>query len=101
MKKTLFLLAATIVISAPALADQTLATNKNCMSCHTVSNKVIGPSFKEIATKYAGQKDAVEKLSTKVLKGGSGVWGVVRMPANEQVTPEEARKLVTWILSLK
>ena len=101
MKKVLLVLAASIAIAAPALADQALATSKNCMACHAVAAKLVGPAYKDIAAKYAGQPDAVAKLTTKVLKGGSGVWGPVPMPANSQVTPDEARKLVTWVLSLK
>jgi len=62
---------------------------------------VVGPAYKDVAAKYAGQKDAEDKLTQKVLKGGSGVWGAVPMPANTQVTEAEARTLVKWILTLK
>ena len=94
-------LAAGFAVSTPALADLQLATAKNCMACHAVATKLVGPSYKDVAAKYAGQKDAVDKLAAKVIKGGSGAWGPVPMPANAQVSPEEARKLVTWILSQK
>jgi cytochrome c len=87
--------------ATPALADMQLAKTKNCMACHAAAMKLVGPSFKDIAAKYAGQKDAVDKLATKVIKGGSGVWGPVPMPANAQVSPDDAKKLVTWILSQK
>ena len=85
----------------PAHADQALATSKNCMTCHAVDKKVVGPGYKEVATKYAGQKDAVDKLATKILKGGAGVFGVVPMPANTQVSEAEAKKLAAWVLSFK
>ena len=104
MKRTLLAIAAAaagFTATTPALADLQLATAKNCMACHAVANKLVGPSYKDIAAKYAGQKDAVDKLSIKVIKGGSGVWGPVPMPANTQVTPDEAKKLVTWVLSQK
>lgn len=104
MKRILFAIAsvsAMLAVSTPALADLQLATAKNCMACHAVDKKLVGPSYKEVAVKYAGQKDAVAKLSAKVIKGGSGVWGPVPMPANAQVSPEEATKLVTWILTQK
>ena len=104
MKRTLFAIAsvsAMLAVSTPALADLQLATAKNCMACHAVDKKLVGPSYKEVAVKYAGQKDAVAKLSAKVIKGGSGVWGPVPMPANAQVTPDEAKKLVDWILATK
>ncbi len=94
-------IALTIVIGAPAFADQALATAKNCMACHAVDKKVVGPGYKEVAAKYAGQKDAVDKLAGKILKGGSGVFGVVPMPANTQVSEAEAKKLAAWVLSFK
>ena len=88
-----------LAASTPALADMALANSKNCMACHAVEKKLVGPSYKDIATKYAGQADAVDKLSGKVIKGGSGVWGPVPMPANAQVSDADAKKLVTWILA--
>ena len=93
--------AAGFTISSPAMADLQLATAKNCMACHAVDKKLVGPSFKDIAAKYAGQADASGKLEAKILKGGSGVWGPVPMPANAQVTPAEAKTLVAWILTQK
>ena len=103
MKHSLLLATGLIAASlaAPALANQKLATDKNCMACHAVATKLVGPSYKDVAAKYAGQKDAVEKLATKVIKGGSGAWGPVPMPANPQVSEAEAKQLVTWILSQK
>jgi cytochrome c len=87
-------------LSSPAFANAELAQKKNCMACHAVDKKVVGPAYKEVAAKYAGQKDAVAKLAEKVIKGGSGVWGQVPMPSNA-VTPDEAKTLVTWVLSQK
>ena len=94
-------LAAGIVVSTPALADMQLATAKNCMACHAVDKKLVGPSYKDVAAKYAGQKDAADKLAIKVIKGGSGVWGPVPMPANAQVSAEEAKKLAAWVMTAK
>ncbi len=94
-------LATSFAVSTPAMADLALATAKNCMACHAVANKLVGPSYKEVAAKYAGQADAADKLAAKVMKGGSGVWGVIPMPANPQVSAAEAKTLVTWILSQK
>ena len=102
MKKTALLvstLLAGLLGATPALADLKLATAKNCMACHAVDKKLVGPAYKEVAAKYASQKDALDKLSAKVMKGGSGVWGPVPMPANSQVSPDEAKKLVAWILT--
>ena len=104
MKRILFALttlAAVFSVSTPAFADLQLATAKNCMACHAADKKLVGPSYKDVAAKYAGQPGAVEKLAAKVLKGGSGAWGPVPMPANAQVNADEAKKLVTWILTQK
>lgn len=92
---------AAIAASTPALADLKLATDKNCMACHSVEKKVVGPAYKEIAKKYAAQKDAVDMLAGKIQKGGAGVWGPIPMPANAQVNAAEAKTLATWVMSLK
>lgn len=89
------------VVAGPALANADLAQKKNCMACHATDKKLVGPAYKEVAAKYAGQKDAVAKLTDKVMKGGTGVWGQVPMPANPQVTAAEAKTLVTWVLTVK
>ena len=101
MTRALFAFAAALVAAGPALADQALATAKNCMACHAVDKKLVGPSYKEIAAKYAGQGDAADKLAGKIQKGGSGVWGPVPMPANTQVSEAEAKKLAAWVLQAK
>ena len=101
MKRTLITLAMTLAVAAPALADEALAKSKNCMACHAVDKKLVGPAYKDVAKKYAGQKDAEATLITHVMKGSKGVWGPVPMPANAQVNEAEAKKLVAWVLSLK
>ena len=99
MKRVLFAAALGLGLAAPAFADLALATSKNCMSCHAVDRKVLGPSFKDIATKYKDDKGAVDSLATKIVKGGSGVWGPVPMPANNQVSDADAKKLAAWVLA--
>jgi cytochrome c len=102
MKQSLLVaLVLSALASSNAMANADLAKAKNCMACHAVANKVVGPAFKDIAAKYAGQKDAEAKLSVKVIKGGSGAWGAVPMPANAQVSDAEAHTLVKWILAQK
>lgn len=101
MKRALFALVAAVSVTAPAFADQALATSKNCMACHAVDKKLVGPAFKDVAAKYKGDKSAVDKLAAKVIKGGAGAWGPVPMPANPQVSDAEAHKLVAWVLSQK
>ena len=99
--KTLVLTAALALLSLPAAADQALAQKKNCMSCHAAAMKLVGPSFKDVAAKYAKDKKAVDTLSQKIVKGGSGVWGNAVMPPNPGLTPEEAKTLATWVLATK
>lgn len=88
-------------LSAPALADPALAQSKNCMACHAADKKLVGPSYKDVAKKYAGNASAADMLATKIIKGGSGAWGAVPMPANPQVSEAEAKKLAAWILATK
>ena len=92
-------LAATAV--APAFANADLAQKKSCLACHALEQKLVGPSYKDVAAKYAGQKDAVAMLATKIQKGGVGTWGQIPMPANPQVSADEAKTLATWVLSIK
>lgn len=95
------LLSVSLLTSAtPAFADLALATSKNCMSCHAVDKKLVGPAYKDVSAKYKGDKAAAERLATKVMKGGGGAWGAVPMPSNPQVNDAEAKKIVAWILSL-
>jgi cytochrome c len=89
------------MFSNAAFASEQLAREKNCLACHAVDNKLVGPGYKEVAAKYKGDKSAEDKLAQKVMKGGSGVWGQIPMPANPQVSAAEAKTLVKWILSLK
>jgi len=99
--KRVMLALVTVAAVAPAMADQALAQSKNCFACHAIDKKVVGPAYKDVAAKYAGDKTAVDKLAAKIQKGGSGVWGPVPMPANTQVNEAEAKKLAAWVLSLK
>ena len=98
---SLLAMAAGALLALPAVADQALATAKNCMACHAVDRKLVGPAYKDVAKKYAADKGAADALATKIQKGGSGVWGAVPMPANPQVSEAEAKKLAAWILSQK
>ena len=101
MKKLFFVSLVAFGLSQSALADEKLASAKNCLACHSVSTQVVGPAFKDVAKKYAGNKEAAAALATKIREGGGGVWGAIPMPANTQVNEAEAKKLVAWILGLK
>lgn len=84
-----------------AQASETLARQRNCMNCHGMERKIVGPGFKQVAARYAGKKEAPAYLAGKIVKGGAGAWGPVAMAANPHVSPEEALRLATWVLSLK
>lgn len=85
--------------AARAYASPELARQKICMGCHAVDRKLIGPSFKDVAARYAGQKEAPSRLADHIVNGSSGAWGAVPMPANPKVTADEAQKLANWILA--
>lgn len=87
--------------AAPAAANdpQTVARNNQCMSCHKVDTKTLGPSFKEVAAKYKGDPHALSRLTEMVRAGGKGVWGVVPMPPNKSMSDEDLTTVVSWILA--
>jgi cytochrome c len=78
-----------------------LARQKNCMSCHAENRALLGPALRDVAVKYASRPDAQTYLARKIVEGSSGVWGIVPMPANTQVSGAQASALADWILSLK
>lgn len=83
-----------------AVDAENLAKARNCMACHAVDRKLVGPAYKEVAAKRAGEEGAIATLAEKIQKGGSGVYGPVPMPPNTQVNAEEASQLAQWVLSL-
>jgi len=93
------LISAAALVSAPAMANLDLAKKSNCMSCHTVDKKLVGPAYKDVAAKYAGKADAVKTLSAKVKAGGKGAWGEIPMPPNAAVKDADIETLVKWILA--
>lgn len=90
-------------LSATSFADGLeIAKRSGCLSCHAVDRKVVGPSFKDVAAKYKDDAGAEANLIKKVKRGGAGVWGKIRMPANlGKLTDEEYKTTVSWILALK
>lgn len=102
MKMIATVLAVSVVLSSAVFAAPVndLLKAKNCMACHSVDKKIVGPSYKDIAAKYKTNKDAVSLLATKIQKGGSGGWGAVPMPPNA-VTAAEAKLLATWVMTQK
>lgn len=102
MKKILMAAAVGLsMMSGAAFASAELAKAKNCLACHAADKKLVGPSYKDIAAKYASDKDAAAKLAKKIREGGVGVWGQIPMPANPQVSEAEALTLARWVLTTK
>jgi len=89
-----------LLAAAPAQADDALAKKHNCLACHQIDKKSVGPSYKYIAKKYKGQAGIEAKLAEKVKKGGSGVWGPVPMAPNAAVSDADVKTLVAWILKM-
>jgi cytochrome c len=100
MKSFVLLASALLAMSAlPVQASEALAEDNNCLGCHSVEEKVVGPSFKDVAAKYKGQKNAAAMLAEKVRKGGSGVWGPVKMPANPKISDKDLKAIIAWVLA--
>jgi len=97
MKRTLIALAMTLSVAAPAMADEALAKSKNCMSCHAVDKKLVGPSYQDVAKKYAGK--SADELAKSIKAGGSGKWGPVPMPAQAALSDADALTLAKWVLA--
>ena len=89
------------LVSGNAAASEKLAQSSGCMTCHAVDRKLVGPGYKEIATKYRNDKAAAANLVKKVKAGGSGVWGSTPMPPNAHVKEADIKAIVTWVLTLK
>ncbi len=89
--------ATSTVFAADGMA---LAKKHNCLACHSVDKKVVGPAYKDVAAKYKGDASAIDKLTAKVKNGGKGVWGGTPMPPNKKVPDADIKALVTWVLSL-
>jgi cytochrome c len=100
MKYRMLAIAAAALVAGPAFASADLAQKKNCMACHATDKKLVGPSYKDVAAKYAKDKDAAAKLADKIVKGGTGVWGQIPMPPNP-VSADEAKQLAAWVLTVK
>jgi len=93
---------------APVLSDNpdyqkglALIAASDCLTCHKVDEKIIGPTYRDVANKYENTEANVKMLAEKVIKGGSGVWGDIAMTPHPAVTPEDAEQMVKYILLLK
>lgn len=100
MQKTVLITGAFLLLAGTVQASPDLAKAKNCMTCHGIDKKIVGPAYKDIAAKRAGEKGAEAALTAKIKGGSQGEWGQVPMPANN-VTDAEAATLAKWVLSQK
>lgn len=93
--------AAGLMVAGSVLADDGAALLKkgNCMGCHKMEGKLVGPGFKEVAAKYKGDAGAAAHLETKITKGGAGAWGTMPMPAMSNVKPEDVKAMVAYIMT--
>ncbi|MGI4982081.1 MAG: c-type cytochrome [Janthinobacterium lividum] len=93
----------TMSIQAQAAVDaaraMALAGRNACMGCHAVSRKLVGPSYNDVTARYKNDPAAVSKLTTKVLKGGAGAWGMIPMPSHPGMSQADAQTVVEWIMA--
>ena len=89
------------LLSAQAQANEALARKNDCLGCHAVATKLVGPAYKDVAAKYAGQPDAQASLVQSIRNGSVGKWGDLPMPAHPKLSEADAKKLVAWVLGLK
>lgn len=110
MKKITFFLmvaCAQAAMAAPALsakeaaAANELAKNNGCLSCHAVDEKIVGPAYSKVATKYSDDKDAVASLAQSIRHGSAGKWGRAAMPAHANMNQEDIHLLARWILTIQ
>ena len=103
MKHVITASAATLalLVAGTVQADEKLAQANGCMTCHQIDKKVLGPSYKDVAAKYKGDKAAEATLVKKVKDGGKGVWGDMIMPPNAHVKDADIAAIVKWILAQK
>lgn len=95
------LLAVAILGACNSGASEALARKNDCLACHAVATKLVGPAFKDVAAKYAGQSDAADRISESIRNGGAGKWGELPMPAQSKLSAPDAKKLALWILNKK
>lgn len=89
------------LLAGSAFASEELFKKSNCMACHTLDQKRVGPSMKEVAAKYSGDSGAADRLARKIREGGVGVWGQMPMPPQPQVSEADAKALAEYILTIK
>lgn len=102
---------AAVAVTPPAVKDVTenpdyvagleLVAKSDCLTCHKVEEKLIGPSYRDVANKYTSDDKTIEMLAGKVIKGGGGVWGPIAMTPHPAISNEDATKMIKYVLLLK
>lgn len=82
-------------------ATQQLAKDSGCLSCHALTEKVVGPAYSSVAEKYSGQSDAAASLVQSIQYGSKGKWGRIPMPAHASLSSEDLNKLARWVLTIQ
>jgi cytochrome c len=99
--KTLGVALATGLLALPAQSSEALTRKNDCLGCHAVATKLVGPAYKDVAAKYAGQADAQNMLALSIRNGSVGKWGDLPMPAHTKLSDADAKKLAAWVLKTK
>ena len=92
---------AALLLSGAAQANEALAQKNNCLGCHAVANKLVGPAYKDVAAKYAGQADAQARVMESIRNGSAGKWGELPMPPHPKLSDADLKKLASWVLNAK
>lgn len=99
--QTVALFTAALLLSGAAQANEALAQKNNCLACHAVALKLVGPAYKDVAAKYAGQADAQALVMENIRNGSAGKWGDLPMPPQPKLSDADLKKLTIWVLSAK
>jgi cytochrome c len=96
---TVILAFTTLPVASVCMANEALAKKNDCFACHSVANKLVGPAYRDVASKYTGQAGAEDQLVHSIREGSSGKWGDIPMPAHPKLSEADAHRLAKWILS--
>jgi len=96
--KKLAIFALVALATSTVFANADLAKKNNCLACHAVDKKIVGPAYQDVAKKYAGQADAEATVMKNIKTGGSGKWGPIPMPPQAQLSDADAKALAAWVL---
>ncbi len=99
--RNVVIVAAASCLAFSSLANEALARKNDCLGCHAIAVKLVGPAYKDVAAKYAGQSEAADRLADSIRNGSVGKWGDIPMPAHPKLSAADAKKLAEWVLKAK